>query len=96
METALEDINNLLSQARILPHFNDGQADGLTIAGIKAGSIFLKMGLRNGDIIHGINDTSITSPDDMFSLYNDLKSGSNIALKIKRSGVERIINYRFR
>jgi general secretion pathway protein C len=93
---SFENISELLSQASIRPHFNDGQADGLAITGIKAGSIFRKMGLRNGDIVQGVGGTDIKSPDDLISLYNDLKSESNISLQIKRRGRERTMNYRFR
>ncbi|MFC1867517.1 type II secretion system protein GspC [Thermodesulfobacteriota bacterium] len=96
LDKSLENINSLLSQASIRPHSTDGQADGLTITGIKAGSIFRKMGLRNGDIVHGVSGKEIKSPDDLISLYNDLTSESDISLQIKRRGRERTINYRFR
>jgi len=96
VDKSLKDINNLLTQARIRPHFKDGQADGLMITGIKAGSIFRKMGMRNGDILHGINDSDIKDPDDLFSMYNDLKSGSSLSVQIIRRGRSRTLNYRFR
>ena len=96
MEAELADINKILSQARIRPHFQDGQSDGLTITGIKAGSIFRKMGLRNGDIIHGINGDPIQSPEDVFGMYDSMKSGSNISIQIKRRGRETTLNYQFR
>ncbi|MBW2609592.1 MAG: PDZ domain-containing protein [Deltaproteobacteria bacterium] len=96
VDKSLKDINNLLTQARIRPHFKDGQADGLMITGIKAGSIFRKMGMRNGDILHGINDIDIKDPDDIFAMYNDLKSGSSLSIQIIRRGRSRTLNYRFR
>lgn len=96
IEKSLEDINSLLSQASIRPHSTDGQADGLTVTGIKAGSIFRKMGLRNGDIVHGVSGKEIVSPDDLISLYNDLTTESDISLQIRRRGQERTINYQFR
>lgn len=96
VDRSLKDLDSLLSQARIRPHFTDGQADGLTITGIKSGSFFRKMDLTNGDIIHAINGREIKTPDDIPSMYNDLKSGSNISLQIKRKGKLRTLNYRFR
>jgi general secretion pathway protein C len=65
----------------------------LAITGIKAGSIFRRMGLRNGDIVKGINGNEITSPEDLISLYNDLKSESDVSLQIVRRGAERSLNY---
>ena len=96
VQDALQNINTLLSQVRIRPHFKDGKADGLALSNIKGDSIFAKLGLRDGDIVQGVNDRPITSPDDIVSFYNKLTSGSRISLQINRRGQERTINYRIR
>jgi general secretion pathway protein C len=96
IETSIENINELLSQVRIRPHFRDGKPDGLRLGRIKRGSLFEKLGLRNGDIIQRINDGSITSPDDILALCEELESGSLTALQIDRRGEKKTINYRFR
>jgi general secretion pathway protein C len=95
IEASLKDVNELLSQASIQPHSTDGEPDGLTITGIKAGSIFRKMGLRNGDIIKGVNNDSIKTTEDLIGMYNDLKSAPDISLQITRRGQERSFNYNF-
>ena len=96
VDESLKDINKILTQARIRPHFKDGQADGLTITGIKAGSVFRRLGLRNGDILNGINGSPIESPDDILSVYDDIKSGADISIQLRRRGRETTLNYRFR
>ncbi len=96
VEESLKNVHQLLSQARIRPHFTDGVADGLTISNLKPGSLFARLGLRNGDIVQGINGRSIKSPDDVLDVYQRLKSGSRVALQVMRNGEERIINYQFR
>jgi general secretion pathway protein C len=95
VEESFEDINDLISQATIQPHYTDGEADGLTVTGIKAGSIFRKMGLRNGDIVKGVNDNQIKTVEDLISMYNDLRSDSNVSLQIIRRGQETNLNYTF-
>jgi general secretion pathway protein C len=95
IEASLKDINELLSQASIQAHSTEGEPDGLTITGIKAGSIFRKMGLRNGDIIKGVNNDSIKTTEDLIGMYNDLKSAPDISLQITRRGQERSFNYNF-
>lgn len=92
---SLKDLNGLISQASIQSHYTDGEADGLAVTGIKAGSIFRKMGLRNGDIVKGVNDNEIKSPEDLINIYNDLKSAPDISLQIMRRGQERSLNYSF-
>jgi general secretion pathway protein C len=96
VQDALKNINTLLSQVRIRPHFKDGKADGLALSNIKGDSIFAKLGLRDGDIVHGVNDRPIRSPDDIVSFYNKLTSASRISLQINRRGQDRTINYRIR
>lgn len=96
IDESLEDINSLLSTALIRPHFTDGVADGLAISRIKSGSLFRKLGLRSGDIVKGINGNPIETPDDILSIYTDMKAGSPISIQIKRRGQERTINYKFR
>lgn len=96
MEESLENIHQLLSQVRIRPHFRDGRADGLSITNIRPGSFFAKLGLKNGDIVQGIDGRDIKSPEDVLEMYKKLKSGSHVALEISRNGEQRIINYKFR
>jgi general secretion pathway protein C len=96
LQKSLKDIHQLLSQARIRPYFRDGKADGLAISNIKPGSFFARLGLKNGDIVQGIDGRDIRSPDDVLEVYERLKSGSRAELQIKRSGERKIIDYEFR
>ena len=93
MQESLKNIHELLSQARIRPYFRDGKADGLAISNIKPGSFFAKLGLKNGDIVQGIDGRDIRSPDDVLEVYERLRSGSQVALQIIRDGEQRIITY---
>jgi len=96
IQSSLKDINKLMSEVRIRPHFKDGQSDGLSVSRIKGGSIFSKLGLRNGDIVQQINGEPINSPDEVLALYEKLKSGSRLSLEVTRKGEPKIMNYRFR
>jgi general secretion pathway protein C len=96
IQESIGDINQLLSQARIQPHYKDGNSDGLAISRIKRGSIFSKLGLRNGDIVQEINGSSLTSPEDILSMYEKLKSGDQTSLEITRRGRKKTLNYKFK
>lgn len=93
IENAVEDINKLLNQVNIRPHYQDGRPDGLMLTRIKPRSIFLRMGLRNGDVITGVNDTPIASVDDVLKFYENLKSADRVNIQLRRRGRERIIDY---
>ncbi len=96
VEASLADINKLMTEVRVRPHYKDGQPDGLAISRIKAGSFFSKLGLRDGDVVQEVNGSGIKSPDDILSLYQQLKSGSEVGLQIDRKGRQETIDYKFR
>jgi general secretion pathway protein C len=96
VDESLRNVHQLLSQVRIRPHFTDGVADGLVVSNIKPNSIFARMGLRNGDIVQGLNGRNIQTPDDVMEMYERLKSGSRLAVQVMRNGEEKIINYQIR
>ncbi|QTA78563.1 putative general secretion pathway protein C [Desulfonema limicola] len=93
IENAINNVNNLMRDAKIRPHFKDGKPDGLTLSRIKRGSIFTKLGLRSGDIITGVDGKKIESVDDALKFYNSLKSSDNVLLEIKRRGQSQSIEY---
>lgn len=93
---SLDDINELLSQVRVRPHYKDGKADGLMLSQIKPNTVFTKMRLRNGDVVQRVNGKSISSPDEIMEFYEELKSGSSVSLDITRRGRSRSLTYQFK
>ncbi len=93
IEQAMENLGELMEQATLRPHIEDGQSAGISITGIKPNAIFRKMRLRNGDIITGVNGNSIGSVEDAVKVVEQLSSGSDIQLQIKRRGREQSLDY---
>ena len=89
----LAGINQLLSQVRIRPHFKNGKPEGLSLTRIKKDSIFAKLGIQNGDILHAINGRPVNKPGEILALQQSLKQDSRISLEITRKGVKKTINY---
>jgi len=96
VQKSMKNVHNLLSQVRIKPYFRDGKADGLSVTHIKSGSFFAKLGLKNGDVVQGIDGNLIKSPEDVLEMYKKIKLGSQVALQIMRNNEQKIINYKFR
>ena len=94
IESALENVDQLMEQARIRPHIEEGRPAGISITGIKPNTVFRKMRLRNGDIITGVNGAPIESVEDAMKIFGDLSSASEIQLEIKRRGRTRTLNYK--
>ncbi len=93
VEGAMANVTELMGQAKIRPHFEDGRPDGLTLSSVKPRSIFRNMGLRNGDIITGVDGNPIQTVDDALKFYENLTSASDVTLQLKRRGKEKVIEY---
>ena len=97
IEDAMNDVSQLATQISITPHISeDGGPDGLALKNIKPNSIFRRMGLRNGDILTGVDGQEIQTVDDALKLYENLKSASGVQVQILRRGQERSIDYSIR
>jgi general secretion pathway protein C len=79
IENAFENITSIMKQAKISPH-----AKGMRISSIRRNSLFQKLGLRNGDVIVGVNGQKVGSVDDALSLYRGLQSGSRVSIDLER------------
>ena len=94
IESALENLDQLMEQARIRPHIEEGRPSGISITGIKPNTIFRKMRLRNGDIITGVNGDPIETVEDAMKVFGDLSSTPEVQVEIKRRGRKRVLNYK--
>ncbi len=93
VDEALGNINKLMGDVRVRPHFSRGKPDGLLLYGIKKESLFQTMGLKNGDIIMGVDGKKIESVDDALTFYEQLKESSDVNVQIKRRGKTKEIQY---
>ncbi|MDX2439443.1 MAG: type II secretion system protein GspC [Desulfobacterales bacterium] len=86
MDDPSDDINTLMKQVKMRPHFLEGEPDGLMVYGIRPNSVFRQIGLRNGDIIKDINGTQILSGEDASNLYAEIQEAENAKLTVFRRG----------
>jgi general secretion pathway protein C len=96
IESSFADLNQLMQQVRIRPYMEENKPAGFLLTDIRAGSIFAKMGLRDGDVIQRVNDRTITSTEQAMELYQGLMQGGEIALEIKRGRRIEEIHYDIR
>ncbi len=96
LDKYLSNINDVLTQARAIPHFENGQPAGYKLIQIVQGSVYEKLGLKNGDILCGVNGESINDPARAFELMNQLKTASQLELCVKRDGRQSTQSYNFR
>ena len=103
LKVALKELKNAsgiisreLAHVAMIPHFSNGRPSGMILAGIRTGSFFTNLGLKNGDIIYGLNGAPINARNQILPLFREIESGSSISLEFMRKGRRKQINYQFR
>ena len=81
LDELLDDPAALINQARVVP-----QHDGLRFFGIRPTSVFFKIGLRNGDIVHKINDVELSDVQNALNIFGSLKDDSEFSIDFTRRG----------
>src|SRR5262249_21671652 len=76
VQAVMSNPAELLSQARILPKYENGQMQGLQISQIKPGSLYEQLGMQEGDVVTTCNGNAINAPDQAAAAMNALSSGS--------------------
>lgn len=88
-----DNINQVLTQARALPYQEQGKTVGFRITEIVAGSIYDKIGLKDGDVIQRVNAQDVDDPAKFFQLYQGLRNERSIAIDLIRNGQRQSMNY---
>jgi len=86
LDKQLSNLNSIATQARIVPSFKNGVANGFKLFSIRPGSIYSKIGIQNGDVIRKINGYEINSPDKALEVYAKLKESSKVEIELERGG----------
>lgn len=93
---SMENMNQLLTQARVVPVIDNGKTTGFRIFAITPSSLYEKIGLINGDVIQKINGVEIDDPNKFFQTYQNLKDEKNVTVDIVRNGAKQSLNYEIR
>lgn len=85
VDSALENMSQLFTQVRAVPHFEGGESVGFRLFAIRRGSLFDKIGLKNGDIIRSINGNPMNDPGKAMGLMQELRDTSNLRIEATRN-----------
>ncbi len=88
LEDVLSDPTNIVQQARVIP-----QSDGLRFFGIRSNSIFWKIGIKNGDTLHRINNVDLNDVERALGVFEELRSQSYFTIDFTRAGKQYTYQY---
>lgn len=86
VERFLDNPSELMSSVRIIPYERDGEVQGVRLFGIKRNSLLGELGIRNGDIIHNINDQPMQTPEQILQAYMGIRNQTHVSINVTRHG----------
>lgn len=96
LDKALENLPLLLTQARAVPYFKDGKSVGLRLFAVKQGSLFERLGFKNGDILKAINGSPMGDLSQAIKLFETLKQERTINVQLERERNDKEVRYQIR
>jgi general secretion pathway protein C len=86
LDKTLSDLNQIATQARIVPSFKNGVANGFKLFSIQPGSLYASIGIENGDVIQRVNGYELNSPEKALELYQKLRESAHVTIVGERGG----------
>lgn len=91
--SSLDNMGQILSDARLTPRLTKGVVEGFMVTEIKPKGVFDAIGLKNGDVLRRINGYPIDSPEKAVQALSAIKGTTEIDLDIIRSGKQLSLRY---
>jgi hypothetical protein len=82
--------------ARVSPMTKNGALTGLKVLGVRRDGLAASLGLQNGDVLEGINNTKIESANTLLGLYAQLETLNTVELEGTRRGKPLTLTLRLR
>jgi general secretion pathway protein C len=86
MEDVLRRFEEITGQARILPAFRDGHAEGFRFFSVRPDSVYSKLGIASGDVVKRINGFELNGPENALEVLTRIKTASWIEVDLDRNG----------
>jgi hypothetical protein len=93
LDGMLRDQATLARSARIVPEMVSGVVVGVRIFGVRKGTFFDLIGLRNGDRVDTLNGQSLADPQQALESYTHLRKAERVFLTLTRAGAPLTIHY---
>jgi len=90
------NINQFMTQVRLIPFFEGNKSAGYRIAAIRPGTTFEHLGFQGGDILQQVNGLDIASPEKLYTIFQNLKDEKKVSVDILRQGQKTTLTYEIR
>ncbi len=96
VEQLTGNINQFMTQIRLIPFFEGNKSAGYRIAAIRPGTTFERLGFQGGDVLQQVNGLDLSSPEKMYTIFQNLKDEKKVEVNILRQGQKNTLTYEIR
>lgn len=96
LDRARSNLAFLVTQLSVQPFFQRGRPAGVRVSRIRPGSFPARMGIRNGDILQGVNGKPIMNLKDTMALNQAFQGGTDVTVNVLRGGRSTQLVYQIR
>jgi type II secretion system protein C len=82
----LRERGGLLAEGDVSGAYEDGELIGVQVDGVRAGGLYDRIGLKNGDVVTDIGGVSLADPDAMVKVLEQAFSSDVLPLTVNRPG----------
>jgi len=90
------NINQFMTQVRLIPFFEGNKSAGYRIAAIRPGTTFERLGFQGGDVLQQVNGVDLSSPEKLYTIFQNLKDEKKVSVNILRQGQKNTLTYEIR
>ncbi|MHB1013453.1 MAG: type II secretion system protein GspC [Desulfobacteria bacterium] len=90
------NINQYMTQVRLIPFFEGNKSAGYRIAAIRPGTTFEQLGFKGGDVLQQVNGLDVSSPEKLYTIFQNLKDEKKVSVNILRQGQKSTLTYEIR
>ncbi len=96
VQNSLENPEQIMTDARLLPNFVDGKQAGFKISEVVPDGLYSSLGIKNGDVLLRVNGLEISNPEVAMQAMSALKGMNKVNLDIIRNGKNMSMSYQIR
>jgi len=90
------NINQYMTQVRLIPFFEGNKSAGYRIAAIRPGTTFEQLGFQGGDVLQQVNGLDVSTPEKLYTIFQNLKDEKKVSVNILRQGQKNTLTYEIR
>jgi len=80
------NINQYMTQVRLIPYFEGTSRPATGSPPFRPGTTFEQLGFQGGDVLQQVNGLDVSSPEKLYTIFQNLKDEKKVSVNILRQG----------